>query len=266
MKEDLKIHRKCNQIVLIVLIYIISLYGCASYNYADISKNIRDAYPGQPEGYLKTTDLPDSKGLLPPPPQPGSAALENDREVSVKYLYSGDSLRWKQAKIDANLNFPSSIDAFTGILHQNISVKTAPYLYLLLQRVLADASTSTSSAKVYYKRQRPFLLNNLSTCDPQEEPYLRTSGSYPSGHTAIGWSWALIMTELFPDKTNIILQRGLEFGESRLVCNVHWYSDVVEGRIIGAATVAALHGNIEFQHDLKKAKKEIRKIYRHTSE
>lgn len=251
---------------LIILVIILSLGGCASSNYTRISRGLKEAYPGQPEGYLKADELPNSVLLLPPPPQPGSAAWANDMDISVKYLNSNDSLRWKQAQVDAILDFPYAIDAFTGYLEPKISLETTPYLYLLLHRVIEDASESTYAAKVYFKKQRPFLVNNLPTCDPVSEPYLRNSGSYPSGHSAIGWTWALILTELFPGQADTILQRGRALGESRVVCNLHWYSDVVEGRTMGAATVAALHGNVNFMNDLKKAKQEIKRINRQKPE
>ena len=108
------------------------------------------------------------------------------------------------------------------------------------------------------------MVNKQPTCDPEAETYLITSGSYPSGHAAIGWTWALILSELFPDQTNAILKRGREFGDSRVVCNLHWYSDVVEGRFMGSATVAALHGNEKFMHDLEKAKQEVKQITKKT--
>ena len=41
------------------------------------------------------------------------------------------------------------------------------------------------------------------------------------------------------------------------MCNVHWHSDVVYGRMMGAATVAMLHANTDFMIDLKVAKAEI---------
>jgi acid phosphatase (class A) len=53
------------------------------------------------------------------------------------------------------------------------------------------------------------------------------------------------------------MERGLDFGISRNVCNVHWHSDVVYGRMMGAAAVAALHANTEFIVDLEAAKKEV---------
>ncbi|EGD17701.1 hypothetical protein XGA_3704, partial [Xanthomonas hortorum ATCC 19865] len=54
-----------------------------------------------------------------------------------------------------------------------------------------------------------------------------------------------------------LLARGRAFGDSRLVCNVHWQSDVIQGRMMAAATVAALHDNPEFQKDLAAARREI---------
>ena len=71
------------------------------------------------------------------------------------------------------------------------------------------------------------------------------------------WAWALILAEVLPDQADVIMERGLDFGISRNVCNVHWHSDVVYGRMMGAAAVAALHANTEFIVDLEAAKKEV---------
>ena len=40
------------------------------------------------------------------------------------------------------------------------------------------------------------------------------------------------------------------------MCNVHWQSDITEGRVIGAAVVARLHAEPAFRADLEVAKKE----------
>jgi len=88
-------------------------------------------------------------------------------------------------------------------------------------------------------------------------------GSYPSGHTAIGWAWALILAEIAPDRADMILARGRAFGESRNICNVHWHSDVAEGRFMGAATVARLHADPVFCAELDKAKSEYNAAIAH---
>ena len=127
-------------------------------------------------------------------------------------------------------------------------------MYMLLSRTLTDLSLSTSAAKCYYHRTRPFAQNKKPLCTPDEKAALEKNGSYPSGHTAIGWGWALILSEISPEQTDAILARGRAFGESRIVCNVHWYSDVVQSRLIAAGTVARLHDDPAFLADLEAAK------------
>ena len=105
-----------------------------------------------------------------------------------------------------------------------------------------------------------FTVNNTPICTPDDEALLRKDGSYPSGHTAIGWAWALILAEVFPEQSDAILERGKQFGISRNICNVHWHSDVVTGRMMGAAAVAMLHSNTDFMIDLEAAKKEVKAL------
>ena len=153
--------------------------------------------------------------------------------------------------------FPLAADTFSCALGIPITEKDTPHLYLLLRRTLADAGFSTYYAKSHYQRQRPFVVNDEPICTPEEKEFLVTNGSYPSGHTAIGWAWALILSEVAPDRATAILLRGRAYGESRIVCHVHWYSDVVAGRMMGAATVARLHADPGFRADLEKAKSEF---------
>ena len=126
-----------------------------------------------------------------------------------------------------------------------------------MRRVLTDAGLATYGAKNHYNRVRPFVHYNEGTCKPDDEKLLRKDGSYPSGHTSIGWAWALVLTELAPDRRDAFLARGRAFGESRLVCNAHWQSDVLEGRAVAAGAVALLHSNTTFKSDMSAAKREI---------
>lgn len=234
--------------------------GCAGAGKISKPDEVREVRPGILEGYLEIQVIPNSLFLLPPPPVEGSTAEELDREISQQYLENRDSSRWDQAIRDVELVFPEALQAFSGILDVPITPEETPQLYLMLQRVVSDASLSTYMAKRHYMRARPFMVNGKETCIPGGEQYLREDGSYPSGHTAIGWTWALILSEIFPEQSNFILARGREFGESRIVCNVHWYSDVVAGRLMGAATVARLHADPTFMADLKRAKKEVARL------
>jgi acid phosphatase (class A) len=50
-------------------------------------------------------------------------------------------------------------------------------------------------------------------------------------------------------------------GQGRVVCGVHWQSDVIEGRFKGAATVARLHADPTFRADLEAAKAELAAVH-----
>ena len=224
-----------------------------------ISKEIPEISKGILKGYLTEQELPNSLKLVSPPPEEGSAAYALDQEIAAMYVASDDETRKDQAAKDAVLHFPEAMESFNSILDTKVSEEATPNLYMIMRRTLADAGLSTYAAKNHYQRERPFMVNNAPICTPEDEEGLRKDGSYPSGHTAIGWAWALILTEVFPDQTDDILIRGKEFGISRNVCNVHWHSDVVAGRMMGTATVAKLHANEDFLIDLAAAKEEIAK-------
>jgi acid phosphatase (class A) len=212
--------------------------------------------PGILAGYLDRVALPDSVALVPQVPTPGTAAYALDEAVSRANLTLRGSQRWELATMDADLKFPQVTGTFSCAVGVPITEAETPHLYMLLRRSFTDAALSTYAAKNHYKRSRPFVENKQSTCTPNEEDALMKDGSYPSGHTAIGWAWALILTEIAPSRTDSILARGRAFGDSRLVCNVHWQSDVNEGRVMGASTVARLHADAGFRNDLGAAKTE----------
>ena len=141
-----------------------------------------------------------------------------------------------------------------------ITEQDTPHLYTLLRRTLTDAGGSTREAKKHYQRLRPFLVNKQPFCTTGDIEGLKKSGSYPSGHNAAGTAWALILTEILPAQTDAILARGQAFGLSRIVCNVHWHSDTLQGRYMGAFTVARLHAEPAFRADLEAAKAELEAV------
>jgi acid phosphatase (class A) len=211
-----------------IIVLSVVLWGCTQQTaenqqpVTSLSKEIKEISPGILEGYLSKEEIPNSLAK------------------------------------DAVLSFPEATEAFNMVLDVKISEETTPHLYMILRRTLADAGLSTYGAKNHYQRARPFMVNNTPICTPKDEALLRKDGAYPSGHTAIGWAWALILAEVFPKQADAILERGKQFGISRNVCNAHWHSDVVYGRMMGAAAVAILHSNTDFMIDLEAAKEELR--------
>jgi len=210
-----------------------------------------------PKGYVNKEALPNSLDIVPEAPLPGSARQKMDDAIAAAAVKLNKTARFELAAKDADLFFPQAPNNFACALSAVISEEKTPRLYNLMLRTLVDAGLSTYKAKIKYDRMRPFTINNAPICTPEDEKILRHDGSYPSGHTALGWAWALILAELAPDKADTILARGLAFGESRIICNVHWNSDVVAGRIMGAAAVARMHNSQEFIADMKAARAEL---------
>lgn len=134
-------------------------------------------------------------------------------------------------------------------------------------RVFADVvqglSPPIGAAKDAYARRRPFLDNpSVVQCDAPDER-LAASGSYPSGHSAGGWAWALVMAELVPSRADTILQRGRDYGDSRVICGYHFPSDIEAGRVLASGVIARMHADPQFRRDLDAARRELARAYPH---
>ncbi len=212
---------------------------------------------GMLQGYLDPKAVPNSVALIPPPPSPDSAAFAHDEEVARSTFAFRDTPRFALAVSDYDLKIPSLVNTFSCAINAQISEANAPYLYTVLRRSFSDLGQSTHDAKNYYNRLRPFQVNHEAMGVPEARDLLEKDHSYPSGHTAIGWGFALILSEISPDRANELLARGRAFGESRNIVNHHWYSDVVWGSFMGAGTVARLHADPTFRADIDAARAEL---------
>ncbi len=210
-------------------------------------------------GYLTQAAMPSSLTLLPPPPAAGSGAVLRDEESARAAVALHGGPRWTVATQDAILAFPAAAETFSCAVDAPITETDTPRLYALMRRMMSDVGRSVRPTKMKFQRARPFTVNGAPQCTPELDAVLRNDGSYPSGHSAIGWGWALALAEAAPDRADQVLARGRAFGQSRVVCNVHWLSDTEEGRMMAAGVVARLHDDEAFRADLAAAKAELAK-------
>ena len=208
-------------------------------------------------GYLPRGAAPDSLLLNPPPPAPGSPDEARDIAAANAALALHGSPRWDQAAIDAELFSPTSLGIFSCAAGFAIDPARLPRLAALLRKAGPDLAMAVYPSKRKYQRPRPFMVNGHPVCTPKDEALLRSDGSYPSGHSAIGYGWGLILAEIVPERSAQLVARGRAFGDSRRVCNVHWLSDVEEGRVVAAAVYARLHAEAAFRADLEAARSEV---------
>ncbi|MBV53511.1 MAG: phosphatase PAP2 family protein [Coxiellaceae bacterium] len=214
--------------------------------------------------YLLTEQTtPNLINILPAPPKETDAAFAADKDAYKLGYSHKDSKRWETARLDSLLDYKDITDVipltkrFNTAFGTTISPKTTPYTYRIIQEIVRDQHLFTTPVKKHYQRQRPFVRYHHSTCNSIDEPYLITDGSFPSGHTTLGWATALALTEINPKRSVEILQRGYDYGESRIICGAHWQSDVQAGRLAGSIMIARLNAEPTFRDWVTAAQKEI---------
>ena len=240
---------------------LIALAGSTAFAQTETpAKKVKDHRTNPEVFFLQEGDVPNSYLLLPPPPDGASITFLNDQARYSWGKTMRNTPRGDQAVTDARVEGNGVPEAFSEAFGVEICEDTPEILKLVVGMREDAGDLGTREAKNYYNRERPFSFYNEDTCNPEQQEELSTNGSYPSGHTSIGWATALVLAEINPERQNEILKRGYEMGESRVICGYHFQSDVDAGRITGAVTVARLHADPAFQKQLEKAKKEFREL------
>lgn len=208
----------------------------------------------QRAGYLPSGTIDITK-ILQAAPQKGDAQYEADRAIFKATRHWLGTPRGDLATRDVKTDPASMFSAYSCALGVSLTPQTAPKTIALIAKAGIDTATQSGTAKNFFKRDRPFLIDQGPVCEPLAD--FTGSYDYPSGHTTWGWTWALLLAELAPDRSTAILTRGRAYGESRIVCGAHNSSAVDAGRTTASATLAADHAQPAFQTDLGAARAEL---------
>jgi len=206
------------------------------------------------QGYIDRQNF-DVTGVLPLAPTEGTDRYELDRRVFRTTRALQNTPRWTMAINDVHTDaqhLMSDFSCATGIV---LTPERTPRLAALLTRASLDTDGETSMAKLHFKRLRPFQIDQGPICQPASD--VKNTYDYPSGHTTLGWTWASILAELFPERAAQILARGRAYGESRIVCGVHDASAVEAGRISASATLAVVRASPAYQTDFAAVREEL---------
>jgi len=197
--------------------------------------------------FVKTGEL-DIVALLPPPPAAGSDEAKIEIETVLKLQASRTPAEVDRAKAEAKLT-PA---AFAPVLGESFTAANLPAVFALLTDAAADSKLLSDAAKVHFARKRPQFVDDRVTPAITGE----IDASYPSGHATRGMLWAGILSEIAPDKTDLLVQRGEEIGWDRVIAGVHAPTDIYAGRVVGQALFQNMKSNPDFAARLAKAKAE----------
>lgn len=240
------------------LVALLTLAACATATPAPAPAPVTAPAPSTQPTHPTTTDRNpavqvDPLVFLPGPPEADSA-LELAERAIVRGPWSAER---RQRALEDNAIDPFA--AFDAVIGPNFTAANYPATAALLDRAGRAAGFAGDPAKFRFRRARPFLSDSAITPCIEDTPRLRESFSYPSGHGALGFGWALVLAELAPDHADALIERGRDFGWSRVVCGVHYPSDLDASRIVAAAAIARLHADAEFQAALEAARAEWRR-------
>ena len=223
---------------------------------ATITAKVTNAFD-RPAGYGAVVDF---RRVIAPPPAPASAEATAERARLAGSTTAIGTQRWQQASTQV---FPASAQV-TAQIACALGRQVTPTTARLLARAGTDVSQSVEPAKSFFKRDRPFVgQSDPRTCDPRSLGGLggSTGGvlsyAYPSGHAAYGELWGKILSAAVPASAASVTAWGRQLGDNRVVCRVHWPSDVAAGRKLANAVYAKLRTNRQFNADLAAARAEL---------
>lgn len=185
----------------------------------------------------------------PPPPQSPATRAELDGLLAIQ------AARTPQDVAAARADRKTEIARFYGALgFPPGDEPDLPRLELLAEHVEDDVRLYVRAAKDHFRRLRPFVI------EPRLEPCIddvQGDLSYPSGHAAYAWSMAYLLSLIAPDRSAELERRAAEFARQRMVCGVHFPSDLAAGKAAARWLIDQMREVGAFNADLGHAGKEL---------
>ncbi|MBS1983734.1 MAG: phosphatase PAP2 family protein [Bdellovibrionales bacterium] len=198
-------------------------------------------------GYL-AKDAIGFKSFLKPFPAPSSAESKSDLDQILAY----QKTRTKAQCDISNAVVKISLDTLFGPKTGNLTAAEVSRLGdFFANKIRSNVGYFSNELKEFWKRPRPYQEN------PAIKPCVKIEDSfaYPSGHAAIAKLYALILSDLYPERKDLFLKRAAEIAESRVWGGVHHPTDIAAGKFLAEEVYRRLQMNPQFMADLQALKK-----------
>ena len=192
--------------------------------------------------------------ILPTPP----AADSDITKAELAELHRIEATRTQAEVARAKLDDENeNIFLFKDVMGERFNKDDLPLTAAFATRVRGDESVNTEAAKTGFHRPRPYNL------DKTLHPVCKTKAkddAYPSGHATSGFLLALTLIDMVPERRDAILARAEEYGHNRLICGVHYSTDVPASKLLAYTIHAIMEVNPRYQQELATAKTELRRV------
>jgi acid phosphatase (class A) len=179
-------------------------------------------HQGEPE-YLRATES-EFVTLFAKPPAADSAQTRAELDA----LLAMQQLRTPGEVDAARADRRTEVWQFAAALGlQPARLKSMRSLITLAERVEDDERPYVRAAKDLFRRLRPYEIE--ARLDPCIDD-VRGDLSYPSGHATYGYLIAYLLIDMVPERRAQLWSRAQEFARQRMVCGVHFPSDLEAGR------------------------------------
>ena len=198
------------------------------------------------------TDGIDLTVLLAPPPAAGSPAAHDDLQAVLAAQAARTPADDEAARADAD----RSAFRFADVLGPGLTPAALPRTAAFFKRVNKLDKATVDAAKSFWHHPRPGVVSDQVHPLGVEKP---GDWSYPSGHATFGYTTAILLADMLPEKRTVIFDRAALYARHRVVMGVHFPSDVEAGRIAGTVIAAQLLRDPAWQADFLAARDELRK-------
>ena len=182
----------------------------------------------------------DAHNLIIEPPALGTPKFHE--ELST-VLWVQETRTPEQAKfVETTLN----LERFAPVVGNAIFEVDGPALKTIIDTAIDEVRTDYDAVKAVYDYPRPFEIN--SVVDPLGDA--RPVASYPSGHAIRAVVYARLLAEVFPEKSDELLDLATRIGHGRVIAGVHYPMDVSEGQKLGNAYADAIIAGNAFQNSI----------------
>ena len=195
----------------------------------------------------------DTAGILINPP----AKTSDETKAELAELHRLQETRSPAQVLRAqNDDSQEDIFIFKNVFGERFNREALP-MTALSDHVHNDEGIILNPAKAFFLRPRPYHFDETikPVCKIKED---RTDYAYPSGHGTTGYLEGLVLTLILPEKRDTILARADDYAHNRLICGVHYPSDIVASKQVAYAAIGIIMNNPQFKKEFAAARAETR--------